>query len=227
MQNEGLYIISFVDRNVTYVFDTTYKTEKETPRISKWVFTDDREPASMAYTSTYGLLVGQQAGRVATYEGYYDVDYSGSSVYTYNNYTSSFATVWLDLGQGVQASILKRLIMVVAGGQGTDVGVRLYKDFETEPKLSPTFKLNPALSGDPSYWGASDALYGATTATHTHVAATHPASSKYAPIHGWKEHSVPLSGTAKYIRLEWDGVTRGYKASLQSLSLLFKQGKTL
>ena len=100
----------------------------------------------MAYTSTYGLLVGQQAGRVATYEGYYDVDYSGSSVYTYNDYTSSFATVWLDLGQGVQSSILKRLVMVVAGGQGTDVGVRIYKDFEVEPKISPTFKLNPAFS---------------------------------------------------------------------------------
>jgi len=227
MQNEGLYIISFVDRNVTYVFDTTYKTQKETPRITKWKFTDDREPASLAYTSTYGLLVGQQSGRIATYEGYYDVDYSGSDVYTYNSYTSSFATVWLDLGQGVKSSILKRLIMVVSGGQGTDVGVRVYKDFETEPKITPTFKLNPALSGEPFYWGESGSFYGATGATHTHSSVTHPESSKYAPIHGWKEHSIPLAGNAKYIRLEWDGVSKGYKASLQSLSLLFKQGKTL
>jgi len=106
MLNEGLYLLSFVDRNVTYVFDTTYKTAKETPRITKWHFTDSREPASMSYTETYGLLVGQQSGRVATYEGYYDVDYSGSNVYTYNSYTTAFATAELDLGQGVQASIL-------------------------------------------------------------------------------------------------------------------------
>jgi hypothetical protein len=166
----------------------------------------------MVYTETYGLLVGQQSGRVATYEGYYDVDYSGSNVYTYNSYTTAFATAELDLGQGVQASILKKLIMVIAGGQGTDVGIRLYKDFETKPKISPTFKLNPTLSGEPSYWGKASALYGA---------------AKYAPIHGYKERSVPLSGNAKYIRIEWDAVTKGYKASLQSISLLFKQGKTL
>ena len=226
MMDEGLYILSFVDRNVTYVFDTTYKTEKETPRITKWVFADNREPASLVYTDDYGLLVGQQSGRVATYEGYYDVDYSGSSVYTYNSYTVSFSTVWIDLGQGVQSSILKRLVMVVSGGQGTDVGIRLYKDFEMTPKLSPTFKLNPTLSGEPSYWGATFSKYGPLTG-HTHNAATHPAASKYAPLHGFKEKSIPLAGSAKYIRLEWDAVTKGYKASLQSLSLLFKQGKIL
>ena len=226
MMDEGLYILSFVDRNVTYVFDTTYNTEKETPRITKWVFSNNREPASLVYTNDYGLLVGQQSGRVATYEGYYDVDYSGSSAYTYNSYTVSFSTVWIDLGQGVQSSILKRLVMLVSGGQGTDVGIRLYKDFEMTPKISPTFKLNPTLSGEPSYWGATFSKYGPLTG-HTHNAATHPAASKYAPIHGFKERSIPLAGSAKYIRLEWDGVTKGYKASLQSLSLLFKQGKIL
>ena len=117
--------------------------------------------------------------------------------------------------------------MVVSGGQGTDVGIRVYKDFELEPKLSPTFKLNPALSGTAYKWGDSDALYGTTTVSHTHNATTHPANSKYAPIHGLKEHSIPLAGSAKYLRLEMDGVTKGHKASLQSLSLLFKQGKTL
>jgi hypothetical protein len=99
--------------------------------------------------------------------------------------------------------------MVVSGGQGTDVGLRLYKDFELAPKLSPTFKLNPALSGTPSTWGLG--LYD---------------TAKYAPIHGLKEHSIPLLGSAKYLRLEMDGVSNGYKASLQSLALLFKQGKT-
>jgi len=212
MLDEGLYILSFVDNNVTYVFDIHFNTERKTPRITKWSFAQDRHPASLVYSAAYGLLVGQQAGRIATYEGYWDVDYSGSSVYTYNPYTSSISTVWIDLGQGVLASILKRLVMVVSGGQGTDVGIRLYKDFEQVPKLSPTFKLNPALSGLPHLWGASASLFGA---------------AKYAPIHGLKEHSIPLAGNAKYLRLEMDAVTSGYKASLQSLSLLFKQGKTL
>ena len=211
-QEDGLYILSFVEKNVTYVFDRSKLTEKQTPRITKWTFDNNRHPASLLYSSTYGLLVGQTSGRVATHEGYYDVDYSGSSVYTYNSYTSSFSTVWIDLGQGVVSSILKRLIIVVSGGQGTDVGVRLYKDFEQAPKIIPTFKLNPALSGISALWGNAVSLFG---------------QSKYAPIHGLKEHSIPLAGNAKYVRFEMDEVSKGYKASLQSLSLLFKRGKTL
>jgi len=219
LQNEGIYILSFVDRNVNYVFDIKFNTERETPRITKWDFREDRNPASLAYTQTYGLLVGQQSGRVATYEGYYDVDYSGSSVYTYTSYSSNFSTVWIDLGKGTSSSILKRLIMVVSGGQGTDVGLRMYGDFDMTPKLSHTFKLNPPLSGEPSYWGTDKYPSSATT----------PAWSdyKYQPIHGLRETSVPLSSSAKYVRFEWDAVTKGYKASLQSISLLFKQGKTL
>lgn len=210
--NEGLYLVSFVAKNVTYVFDLTFSTPKETPRVTKWSFADDRHPASLAYTAEYGLLVGQHTGHVATYEGYWDSDYAGSNVYTNEPYTSSLSTVWIDLGEGVVASILKKMIMVVSGGQGSNVGVRLYKDFEQTPKLSPTFILNPALSGIPYLFGASTSLFGA---------------AKYAPIHGLKEHSIPLAGSAKYLRLEMDAVTNGYKASLQSLSLLYKQGKTL
>jgi hypothetical protein len=210
--NEGLYLLTFVTQNVTYVFDLTYPTPKETPRVTKWSFDGDRHPASMAYTDEYGLLVGQTLGRVATYQGYWDADYSGSNVYANNPYTSGISTVWIDLGQGVVASILKRMIMLVSGGQGSDVGLRLYKDFEQSPKLSPTFTLNPALSGTPALYGAATSLFGA---------------AKYAPIHGLKEHSIPLAGSAKYLRLEMDAVTSGYKASLQSISLLYKQGKTL
>jgi len=217
---EGFYLLSFVDRNVTYVFDLQYLTkERGTPRVTKWDFAADRNPASMTYTTNYGLLMGQQSGRVASYEGYYDVDYSGSSVYTYNPYTSSISTVWMSLSPEYEtASILKRLIMVISGGQGTNVGLRLYKDFELAPKLSPTFKLNPSLSGEPAVWGTSKFPSSASPAAWV--------SSKYEPIHGLKEHSVPLSGSAKYLRLEMDAVTSGYKASLQSLALLFKQGKT-
>ena len=212
MFDEGLYLLSFVALNVTYVFDIQAQTPRETPRVTKWVFTSSRHPSSLTYTSTYGLLIGQNSGRVSTYEGYYDIDYAGSSVHTYHPYTGSLSTTWLDLGEGTVASILKRLIMVVSGGQGTDVGLRLYRDFEQTPKLSPTFKLNPTLSGLPYKWGESSSLY---------------ATAKYAPIHGLKEHSIPLAGNAKYLRLEMDGVTKGYKASLQSLTLLYKQGKIL
>ena len=217
---EGLYLLSFVDRDVTYVFDIQFLTEgREVPRVTKWTFAGDRHPASMLYSEDYGLLIGQHLGRVARYTGYYDMDYSGSNVYVSNPYTGSLSTVWMSLSPELErASILKRLIMVISGGQGTDVGLRVYKDFELSPKLSPTFRLNPSLSGLSSLWGTAKWKSSAVTPAWE--------DAKYAPVHGLKEHSVPLSGSAKYLRLEMDGVTQGYKASLQSLALLFKHGKT-
>lgn len=210
--NEGLYIITFPDLNVTYVFDVTYTTPKNTPRITKWHFDGDRHPVSLAYSETYGLLFGQESGHVCSYEGYYDIDYLGSNAYTYNSFTGSFSTVWIDLGAGYVSSILKKMFIVVSGGQGTDAGLRLYKDYELTASSSATFKLNPSLSGLEYKWGSADALYD---------------TAKYAPIYGLKEVSLPLAGNAKYIRFEMDGVTNGHKASLQGITLLFKQGKIL
>lgn len=208
--DEGLYIIAFVDLNVAYVFDTTYKTPRGNPRITKWHFEGDRNPVSMAYSEGYGLLFGQESGHVCSYEGYYDIDYEGSEVYTYHPFTGSFSTVWLDLTPGAVTSILKKMSFVVSGGQGTDIGLRTYKDFELTPATSATFKMNPSLSGTAYKWGDSAALFG---------------TAKYAPIYGLKESSLPLAGSAKHLRFEMDGVTNGYKASLQSITLFYKQGK--
>ena len=215
--DEGLYIISFVDLNVTYVFDITYWTPRQTPRITKWYFEGDREPISLVYSETYGLLFGEKSGHICSYEEYYDADYEGSDIYKNNPFTGGFSTVWIDLGDGYVSSILKKLLLVISGGQGTNIGLRLYKDFELTASISSTFKMNPPLSGLPSYWGKSK-FPSSTVPTNWDA-------YKYAPISGLKEVGVPLAGDAKYIRFEMDGVTNGYKSSLQSLSLLYKPGK--
>ena len=208
--DEGLYVVTFPALNVTYVFDITYWTPRDTPRVTKWYFEGDREPVSLVYSESYGLMFGQMSGHICSYEGYYDADYQGSSVYTNNPFTGAFSTVWIDLGNGYISSILKKMLFVVSGGQGTDAGLRVYKDFEQAPATSATFKLNPTLSGTPYKYGDSASLYG---------------TAKYAPIYGLKEVGLPLAGDAKYMRFEMDGVTNGYKASLQSITLLYKQGK--
>jgi len=207
--NEGLYILSFTDLNVTYVFDLTYMTPAKTPRVTKWNFDGDREPISLAYTTEQGLLFGEESGNICTYEGYYEVTYDGTS-YTNTPFTGSFATVWLDLGKGFLSSILKKLVLVVSGGSGTDVGIKAYKDFELAPSTEQTFKVNAPLSGTAYKWGESNSLFGA---------------AKFAPIHGLKEVGVQLKGDAKYLRFEMDGVTNGYRTALQSITLFYKQGK--
>ena len=225
VENEGVYVMSFVDLNITYVFDMKHLTPNKSPRVTTWKFDSDREPTSLVYTESKGFLVGQKKGSVATYEGYFDKDYSGSSVYTSHSYVGSFLTTWLDLGDSVIASLLKKLKAVISGGSGTNVGLQWYKDFSTIPSKSVQFQLNPRTTGDVSLWGSSSSLYGATTVTHTHVAGTHPANSIFTPVFGLKEYQLNLSGSAKFLQIEMSGETRGFVATLQTLTLLTKQGK--
>ena len=226
VENEGIYIMSFVDKNINYVFDFKHRTPNNTPRVTTWTFDNDREPASMVYTELYsGLLVGQNDGSIAGYENYYDTDLAGASTYTDFSYTWSFETVWVNLGESIAASLLKRLFMVLEGGSGATMGLKWYRDFSPTASTITSIVLNPVTTGSTSLWGASSSLYGATTATHTHVAATHPASSLYKPVFGLKEYRTPLTGSAKNIKIAMDIESNGFDASLQTLTLLHKQGK--
>ena len=228
IENEGIYLMSFVDKNINYVFDFKHLTSNGGPRITTWSFDNDREPASLAYTDLYGLLVGQQDGGLAIYEEYFDVDlsYPGSVLTeTDASYTGGFETVWVNLGESVSASLLKRLFMVLEGGSGATMGLRWYKDFSPISSKITSIILNPVTTGSTSLYGASSSLYGATTATHTHSATTHPSSSTYKPIYGLKEYRTPLIGSAKNIKIGIDIESNGFDASLQTLTLLHKQGK--
>ena len=277
VENEGIYILSFVAKNINYVFDFKHITPNQVPRVTTWTFDADREPASMIYTELYsGLLVGQQDGGIAGYENYYDTDLAGASTYTDASYTWSFETTWVDLGETVAASLLKRLFMVLEGGSGATMGLRWYKDFSPSSSTITSILLNPVTTGSTSLWGASSSLYGTATVTttsagsfvtgsyyaiatvgstdftavgsadngvgtvfkatgagsgsgtavsHTHTAATHPASSLYKPIYGLKEYRTPLTGSAKNIKIGIDIESNGKDASLQTLTLLHKQGK--
>ena len=225
VENEGIYIMSFVDKNITYVFDFKHFTPNQAPRVTTWTFDNDREPSNMSYTELYGLLVGQKDGGLAGYEGYYDTDLAGASTYTYSSYTSSIATTWINLGQSIAASFLKRLFLVLEGGSGATLGLKWYKDYSPTPSDTTSITLNPTTTGTTSLWGASSSLYGATTVTHTHDAAVHPNSSTYKPIYGLHEYKTPLAGSAKNLKLEIDIESNGFDASLQDLTLLHKQGK--
>ena len=172
VENEGIYILSFVDNNITYVFDFKHFTPNQAPRITTWTFDNDREPASLAYTELYGLLVGQKDGGLAGYEGYYDTDlaYPDSvQTYTDSSYTSNIATTWINLGQSVASSLLKRLFMVLEGGSGASLGLKWYKDFSPTPSNTTQITLNPVTTGTAFLWGASNSLYGTTTVTTTNA----------------------------------------------------------
>ena len=225
IENEGIYIMTFTASNITYVFDFKHLTPNQAPRITTWTFTTDREPASIAYTDLYGMLVGQKDGSIATYQGYYDSDLAADgTTYSYSSYTGDFETVWINLGESVGASLLKRLFLVIEGGSGANLALNWYKDFSSSPSNTLSFTLNPTTTGTTSLWGALTSLYGALTG-HTHIAASHPTVSTYAPIYGLHEYRKSLTGSAKNLKLSLRIQSNGYDASLQDLTILHKQGK--
>ena len=156
VENEGIYILSFVDSNITYVFDFKHFTPNQAPRITTWTFDNDREPASLAYTELYGLLVGQKDGGLAGYEGYFDSDLASNGTTVIDAaYTSSIATTWINLGQSVAASLLKRLFMVLEGGSGATLGLKWYKDYSPTSSSTTAITLNPVTTVTTTICGTS------------------------------------------------------------------------
>jgi len=213
VENEGIYIMSFVDKNINYVFDFKHITPNEVPRITTWTFDANREPASMAHTELYsGLLVGQKDGGIAGYEGFIDVDLSWDSgaVNTNAAYTSDITSTWIPLGQTVSSSLLKRMLLVLEGGSGSVLSLRWYKDFSSSSSATTLIELRPDTTGSTALWGAADSLYGA---------------AKFTPIYGLKEYRTPLTGSAKHLQFNMSIQSNGYDASIQDLTLLHKEGK--
>ena len=214
VENEGTYILSFVDKNITYVFDFKHATPEQSPRITTWTFDNDREPASMINTELYsGLLVGQKDGSIAGYEGFFDTDMSYVSsqiVLSNSSYAANVSSTWIPMGESMSASILKKIILVLEGGSGATLGLKWYKDFSLNHSPVTTIFLNPTSSGVTALWGAATSLFGA---------------SKFTPIFGLQEYRTNLTGSAKLLKLNINIISNGFSASIQDLSIISLQGK--
>ena len=216
VENEGIYIMSFVNLNISYVCDFKHTTPQSTPRITTWTFNNDREPASMINTELYsGLLVGQKDGSIAGYESYFDTDMSYVSnavVFTNFPITADVSSVWIQMGESFTASILKKMILVLEGGSGAVLGLRWYKDFSINSSSTTQINLAPVTTGTTALWGASTSLYGKAGVTYT-------------PVFGLEEYQTPLTGSAKNLKLNMSIVSNGFDTSIQDLSLISLQGK--
>ena len=231
----GYYALSFPDRNITYVFD--FKGNPDAPRVTTWNFETKKTPKALLSTTDgimyMGLGNSDYAGRIATYDGYFDVEksdvtstYANQTVceaagYTWestnskcwqstnNTYQADFKTVWLDFGDPSRAKLLKRFLAVISGGKNMSVTMNWYRDYKVTAD-SGSFTLSPTASGTSYLWGGSTSLYGA---------------AKYAPAFQPAEYKLSLSKSAKVLRMEMKGTVNGFKASLQQMIIWAKQGK--
>jgi len=64
-----------------------------------------------------------------------------------------------------------------------------------------------------------------TAVSHTHSGSQHTFTAKYAPSYSPAEYKISLSKAAKVVRFEVIQTVKGFKASLQNITILAKQGK--
>ena len=230
----GSYILGFPGKNIVYVFDFKAQTPDGVPRITTWNFDSKKNPRSFLSTDTFlycGLGALNYEGRIATYDGYYDVQkddvtaaYANQTVcvaagHTWesgtskcyqdidNTYQSDFKTVWLDFEQPGISKFLKRFLGIWSGGKNSNVTLNWYRDYNVTP-TSANFSLDPTTGGVSSLWGVGKY-----------------AAAKYAPAFQPAEYKVSLSKAAKVVRLEIIQTVSGFKASLQNITIWAKQGK--
>ena len=231
----GFYMLAFPDRNVIYYMDFTIINPDSTPRVSKFVFDSGECPTSMLSTVDGTMWMGRNnnAANIAIYRNYFDQlksDVTGtygtqvaceaaghtwestnSECWSTTNvqYTGTFRTTWLDFGNPSMTKILKEFFGVIVGGKDMNVDFTWYRDYNVQG-TTQSFSLQPTATGTTFLWGASGSLYGA---------------AKYSPGYNPTEYKLPLSRTGKVVQIEMKAGINGYKASLQSMTLLAKTGK--
>ena len=235
----GSYILGFPGKNVVYVFDFKAQTPDGVPRITTWNFDSKKNPKSFLSTDSFlycGLGAANYDGRVATYDGYYDVEktvvsgvnqttcvnagdtWEGTSSVCFrtvnNTYQSDFKTVWLDFEQPGISKFLKRFLGIWSGGKNSNVTLNWYRDYKVAP-TSANFNLDPTTGGVNSLWGNNTSLYSTPQ----------QGKSKYAPAFQPAEYKVSMSKAAKVVRLEIIQTVAGFKAALQNITIWAKQGK--
>lgn len=230
----GYYVLSFPDRNISYVFDFKGKAGSA-PRITTWEFESKKTPKSFLSVTDGIMYVGlgndDYQGRVADYDGYYDVEKADVTA-TYGNqtvceaasntwestnskcwsdinntYQSSFKTTWLDFGNPSVAKILKRMLLTITGGFGMVATLNWYKDYSNVSD-SASFDLGSGASV--ARWGTTSSKWGV---------------SRFSKSEQPKEYKLSLSKSAKVLRLGMTGTVNGFKPSLQNMIVWAKQGK--
>ena len=230
----GYYALSFPDRNIVYIFDFRGGSNQP-PRVTTWNFSSSKTPKSFLSTSDGIMYIGlghsDNEGKIAKYDSYYDVlkvdvtatyatqtpceaaghSWADSKCWQtqQDSYQANFKTTWLDFGQPAVAKLLKRFLAVISGGKNMDVTMSWYRDYGVEAS-SASFSLTPVSSGTTYLYGGSTSLYG---------------TAKFAPTFQPQEYKIPLSKSAKVLRLEMKGTINGFKASLQNMIIWAKQGK--
>jgi hypothetical protein len=144
-EDEGMYVITFTDQSVSYMFDTRTPYGGEAGQLLYPVFKWDLAPSSWASRDNGDLLMGG-AGNVYKYSGFTD---DGTKI------SLEYESPWLELGEelGNRLKILKKIGAIIFTALDGNVVYKWSTDFDTS--LKSYTKAFVAPSGA-SEWGVAE-----------------------------------------------------------------------
>lgn len=190
-QKEGFYLICFPNSQITYCFDAKQTLPDGSLRVTTW---PNFVPSSMS-TSLDGTLYLGQNGYVGVYSGYDD---NGSS------YRMSYYTPYVDFGNPISISMIKKIGVVVIGGFNQVLTTKWAYDYTGGyVSQNATIPINKVAYYNIGEWGVNE--YSSGTIINTLVS--------------------QASGSGKVAQIGIETDINGTSVSIQKLEVYAKNGK--
>lgn len=189
---DSFYLLTFINSSVTYCFDTRGALEDGSARTTVWPNVRHR---AYHYSKERVLYLGQ-AGYLGTYDTYYD-----NAV----TYRMSYYTSWIDFGNPVMTSILKKIVMTIFGVLNQTVVYKWGFDYSSGSASQPVIIDTTGLPAEYNIAEYSEAEYSRTTLV--------------------KSLSVNAGGAGKVIQIGAEAQLLGFPISIQRVDIFTKDGK--
>ena len=190
---DAFYLLSLPTTGLTYCFDTRGTLENGAARTTIWT---SIKPTSFCFTESRQLYIGQ-AGYIGLYTGYND---NGTT------YRMSYYTNYFDLDQPTTLKILKKIGVIVIGGNSQVLAVKWDTDYTRN-------------------YDSSTITIGAVTVAEYGIAEYNIA--EYSDGINLSNNKFNASGTGKTLQLGFESDINGFPLSIQKIDLAVKTGKIL
>lgn len=190
--SNSFYLITFPASTITYCFDMRTPLQDGSSRVTTW---SNIEPKSFCETRDKMLYMGK-GGYLASHEGYYDNN---------ANYRMSYFTTWIDFGNPIQTSILKKAILTLIGLSNQTVVFKWGYDFVR------------------SYYSQTTVLSGVSSPAEYGLAEF--GLSEYSGNVAINTMTVNGSSCGKVLQFGIEAQVGGYSISIQRIDLYTKNGR--
>ena len=190
----SLYLLTMPAGNITYCFDTRQMLEDGAARATKWV---GAESTAFYETKSRRFFMGKP-GYIGEYAGYLD---------DASTYRMTYYTTWIDFGDPIRKSILKKVRLTCIGGSNQTVSIKWAYDFVS------------------SYFSENSSIPTATSSAQYNVSQYNTATAQYAGNVEVNVLSANGLSQGQVLQFGFETEMNDSSFSVQKIDLLTKLGR--